>query len=100
MSAPGWFETAKAHGDAKFMGSALIMLGVFCLLLGLGMSARGRRAALAMRKQTLQAMSEGVAAGLGTDPKARLDRLEALRRDGTLTDAEYQRKRAEIVNQL
>jgi hypothetical protein len=100
FASPGWFESAKAHGDAKFMGIALLMFGAFAGLWGLMMSARGRGAALALRKQSAQALGEGLAAGLGTDPKARLERLEELRRDGTLTEDEYRRKRAEIVDKL
>jgi hypothetical protein len=82
------------------------MFGVFGVLAGIMFSARGRRAALAIHKQSMQAMSEGVAAGLGIesnaqlDPKARLERLELLRREGTLTEDEYRRKRAEVVAQL
>src|SRR5688572_2317363 len=97
FDAPGWFESAEAHGDATFLAMMLLMLGGFAVLMSLLLSRRGRRAALAMQKQTMQALSEGVAAGLGTDPKARLERLEALRRDGTLSEDEYRRKRAEIV---
>ncbi|HEY5949037.1 MAG TPA: hypothetical protein VIV40_26275 [Kofleriaceae bacterium] len=100
MTEPGWFESASAHNSAQFLGIALIMFGSFVALWGVMMSGRARRAALALQKQTTQAMSEGVAEGLGLDPKARLERLEALRRDGTLTDDEYRRKRAEIVDQL
>jgi len=100
MGDPGWFESASAHSSAQFLGIALIMFGVFGFLAGLMLSARARRAVLALQKQTTQAMSEGVAEGLGIDPKARLERLEQLRREGTLTDEEYRRKRAQIVDQL
>jgi hypothetical protein len=100
FASPGWFESSKAHGDAVFFGITLLMLGGFAVLMSLLLSGRGRRAALAMQKQTMQALSEGVAAGLGTSPKARLDQLEELRRDGTLTEDEYRRKRAEIVAKI
>jgi hypothetical protein len=100
FAAPGWFESVEAHGSAQFQGIGLIMLGAFVLLTGLMLSARARRATLALSKQSTQAIGEGLAEGLGIDAKSRLERLEQLRRDGTLTDDEYRRKRAQIVDQL
>src|SRR5690242_13021552 len=73
MGEPGWFESADAHSSAWFLGVTLIMFGVFGFLAGIMFSARGRRAALALSKQSAQAMTEGVAAGLRSEPTARLE---------------------------
>ena len=96
----GWMDSVRANGDAEFRGTSLIMFGAFVLLAGAGFSARARRAGIALTKENMQAVGEGLSAGLGGDPAARLERLESLRRNGTVTDEEYRRKRAEIVAQL
>jgi len=100
MSDSQWFERESARHHAQFIGEMLGMFGLFFFLTGWGASARAQRIRLALQKQSAQAMSEGVAAGMGSDPKARLERLDSLRRDGTLTEDEYRRKRAEIVDAL
>jgi hypothetical protein len=100
MGSDGWMDSVRANGDAEFRGTSLIMFGAFVLLAGAGLSARARRAGIALTKENMQAVGEGLSAGLGGDPAARLERLESLRRNGTVTDEEYRRKRAEIVAQL
>jgi hypothetical protein len=100
MGSDGWMESVRANSDVEFTGTGMIMFGCFLLFVSFGLSMRLRRANLAWSREHMQVVGEGLAAGFGSDPTTRLDRLEALRRDGTLSDDEYRRKRSDIIAQL
>ncbi len=72
--------------------------GILLLVTG----RRMRTLASAALAGSAEAVAAGIRKGLadGADPRARLDRLTALHRDGAITDAEYERKRAEIISAL
>lgn len=102
-----WFEANKRRAHAETNAFGFTAGAVFLIITGgMLLVVTGRRTR-ALASAALASSAEAVAAGIrkglgeaGTDPRARLDRLTALHRDGAITDAEYERKRAEIISAL
>lgn len=103
FGAPGWFESAKDHGDATSVAAALAMFSFFVIFVGIVTLPSVRDRMIRFRGRQIRALAESAAVGFrdgSQDPKARLARLKEMHEAGDLTDAEYTRKRAEIVDQL
>jgi hypothetical protein len=101
-----WFEASKRRTKAETNAFGFTAGAVFLIFTG-GMllivtGRRTRTLASVALASSAEALAAGIRKGLGddTDPRARLDRLTALHRDGAITDAEYERKRAEIISAL
>ena len=101
-----WFEASKRRTEAETTAFGFTGGGVFLVLAGGALlvvtGRRMRTLAKAVIASSAEAVASGMRKGLGdeTDPRARLDRLTGLHRDGAITDAEYERKRAEIIATL
>ncbi len=53
-----------------------------------------------VREQRTVGLQQGYTAPPGTDPAARLEALARLHREGAITDAEYEAKKAKLLDQL
>ncbi len=101
-----WFEANKRRADAETNAFGFTAGAVFLIFTGgtllIVTGRRMRTLASVALASSAEAVAAGIRKGLGddTDPRARLDRLTALHRDGAITDAEYERKRAEIISAL
>jgi hypothetical protein len=103
FASPGWFESAEAHHSATFQAAALAMFGVFVLLMGIGLNPAVRKRAREIRGADVRYLAKDAAEGLragAEQPSVRLERLQQLHASGAITDDEYARKRAEIVELL
>jgi uncharacterized membrane protein len=98
-----WMEGNERHNMAVFRGMLVGGFGVLITFIGGSLllvgSRRVRQTVTGIAAEAAGTIARGVKTGID-DAKARLERLEELRKSNLVSEEEYQAKRREIVDKL